>query len=148
MIINSPQTFSAHSPGMHVLDLLSYKRSIAPPAILHTSGYYVNCCESATKITNAKIEDHTSRRGSFLLGVPIPKTLKLVERPNGQKQNNGLDYIAISHCWGSLTEEEEKQFCTTTGNCAHRLEGFTPKVYRRRFGMPFEVTQQLGKECL
>jgi hypothetical protein len=84
----------------------------------------------------------------IFVGGPGTKTLKLRKQPNGPEQNNKLDYIALSHCWGTLTEEEEKQFCTTKDNYPLRSEGFGFDDLPKTFQDAVEVTQQLGKEYL
>jgi len=43
--------------------------------------------------------------------VGDPKKLTLVKGKSG-----GEDYLALSHCWGPLTEEDKKRFCTTSEN--------------------------------
>ncbi|KAF2820942.1 hypothetical protein CC86DRAFT_374182 [Ophiobolus disseminans] len=49
-------------------------------------------------------------------------------------KNKTLDYVALSHCWGVLTEAEKRKFCTTNENIKAQQNGFDvselPKTFR------------------
>ncbi|KAF7503416.1 hypothetical protein GJ744_003899 [Endocarpon pusillum] len=84
----------------------------------------------------------------IFVGGPGTKTLKLRRQPYRPEQINRPDYIALSHCWGTLTDKEKEQFCTTKDNYPLRSEGFSFDDLPKTFQDAVEVTQQLGKEYL
>jgi hypothetical protein len=53
------------------------------------------------------------------------------------------EYIALSHCWGVLSEEEKEKFCTSQANIDQRLEGFILSDLPKTFQDAVEVTRQL-----
>jgi hypothetical protein len=59
-------------------------------------------------------------------------------------QNARLKYIALSHCWGKLDEEEKRQFCTTNENIEVRLDGFDVSELPKTFRDAVRVTRNLG----
>lgn len=46
----------------------------------------------------------------------------------------GAPYIALSHRWGTILDEEKRLYCTTQDNISYRLDGFNifdlPKTFR------------------
>ncbi|KAF2201403.1 HET-domain-containing protein [Delitschia confertaspora ATCC 74209] len=54
------------------------------------------------------------------------------------------EYIALSHCWGDLSVEEKKLYCTTQDNIGQRLEGFSIFELPKTFQDAIEVTRELG----
>jgi hypothetical protein len=59
-------------------------------------------------------------------------------------KNETLKYVALSHCWGRLTEEEKRQFCTTDENIEARLNGFDVSELPKTFRDAVQVAQNLG----
>jgi hypothetical protein len=53
-------------------------------------------------------------------------------------------YIALSHCWGRLSDEEKKRFCTTQANIVRRLRGFGLSELPQSFQDAVKVTRELG----
>lgn len=65
------------------------------------------------------------------------------------RENYRTDYIALSHCWGNLPEEETRAWCTSRENIEERFgQGFDlvklPQTYRDAV----IVTRKLGKRYL
>ncbi|GAB1311930.1 hypothetical protein MFIFM68171_02140 [Madurella fahalii] len=69
--------------------------------------------------------------------------LTLVEKPL-----HGEDYLALSHCWGLLTEKDKDRFCTTTRNYESRLQGFSYDELPKTFQHAVQVTRALQKQYL
>jgi hypothetical protein len=69
---------------------------------------------------------------SRLLDVGPPKTNTL--RLCCSIKNKALTYVALSYCWGMLTEAGTPKFCTTDDNIKARQNGFDvselPKTFR------------------
>jgi hypothetical protein len=59
-----------------------------------------------------------------------------------------LKYVALSHCWGVLTEAEKRQFCTTEENIKARQNGFDVSELPKTFRDAVRVTQNLGIQYL
>jgi Heterokaryon incompatibility protein (HET) len=58
-------------------------------------------------------------------------------------------YIALSHCWGQLTEDEKRRFCTTSENIKQRYDqGFDSSILPLTFQDAVEVTRRLGVRYL
>jgi hypothetical protein len=58
-------------------------------------------------------------------------------------------YIALSHCWGDLSEEVKEKFWTTTKNIDSRQqEGFSITDLPRTFQDAIQVTRELGQQYL
>lgn len=68
--------------------------------------------------------------------------LRLVE------QSGRVDYLALSHCWGSPTTDERKKYCTTPENIRRRRNGFTCEDLPKTFQDAVQVTRKLGKHFL
>lgn len=66
--------------------------------------------------------------------------VRLVCAPNTRRQ----EYIALSHCWGNLSDEEKKAYCTTRYNIRRRLKGFSLSELPKTFRDAVEVTRELG----
>ena len=64
------------------------------------------------------------------VGNPDPEVLRLY----CPEEKLGVKYVALSHCWGKLTDENKRHFCTTDENIKARLEEFSfselPKTFR------------------
>ncbi|KAK3373471.1 heterokaryon incompatibility protein-domain-containing protein [Lasiosphaeria ovina] len=75
--------------------------------------------------------------------VGNPNKLTLVE-----ERLQGEDYLALSHCWGALTEEEKNRFCTTRKNHQDRLQGFRYDELPKTFQHAVQVTRVLQKQYL
>ncbi|KAH7111797.1 heterokaryon incompatibility protein-domain-containing protein [Dendryphion nanum] len=54
------------------------------------------------------------------------------------------EYVALSHCWGNLSVEEKKGFCTTKENCPQRRIGFKLSGLPKTFQDAVKVTRELG----
>ncbi|OAP60250.1 hypothetical protein AYL99_05252 [Fonsecaea erecta] len=72
--------------------------------------------------------------------------LRLVEHSLAQHQRS--TYVAVSHCWGSPTEEEKRKFCTTRDNLQDRLKGFSMSELPKTFQDAIQVTRAIGKRYL
>jgi hypothetical protein len=59
-----------------------------------------------------------------------------------------VDYIALSHCWGSPTGTEKKDYCTTDENYHDRLSRFRFSDLPKTFRDAIQVTRELGKQYL
>jgi hypothetical protein len=55
----------------------------------------------------------------------------------------GRKYMALSHRWGKLSDEEKNKFCTSQDNINKRLRGFSLRNLRRTFQDAVEATRQL-----
>jgi hypothetical protein len=54
------------------------------------------------------------------------------------------EYLALSHCWGNVSDEEKEQYCTTKANISKRLGGFSLSELPKTFQDAVEVTRELG----
>lgn len=61
------------------------------------------------------------------------------------KISQGAHYVALSHCWGKLTEEQKKEWCTTISNVKDRTQGFLIANLARTFQDAIKVTRELGQ---
>lgn len=52
-------------------------------------------------------------------------------------------YIALSHRWGTLSDEEKEKLCTSKDNINQRMEGFSLSDLPRTFQDAVEATRQL-----
>jgi hypothetical protein len=59
-----------------------------------------------------------------------------------------LNYVALSHCWGGLTEAEKRKFCTTDENIKARRKGFDISELPKTFQDAVRVAQNLGIQYL
>ena len=57
-------------------------------------------------------------------------------------------YIALSHCWGKLSVEKEKSYCTTQENIDQRCKAFRLSELPKTFQDAVEVTRELGVQYL
>jgi len=78
------------------------------------------------------------------VGDPDPNVLRLY----CPKENDGVKYIALSHCWGKLTYENKRQFCTNGDNIKARLKGFGFSELPKTFQDAVRVTRELGIQYL
>lgn len=59
--------------------------------------------------------------------------------------NEGGQYIALSHCWGKLDEEEKKLFCTSKENLLERQnQGFELSILPQTLMDAIQVTREIG----
>jgi hypothetical protein len=65
--------------------------------------------------------------------------------PNKKQE---IRYAAVSHCWGRLTDENKRQFCTTDDNIEQRQKGFTFSELPKTFQDAVRVTRELGIQYL
>ncbi|KAH8726729.1 heterokaryon incompatibility protein-domain-containing protein [Phaeosphaeriaceae sp. PMI808] len=54
------------------------------------------------------------------------------------------EYVALSHCWGDLSVEEKKAYCTTQDNISQRSAGFSLSELPKTFRDAVKVTRELG----
>jgi hypothetical protein len=65
-----------------------------------------------------------------------------------ENMSEGVQYIALSHCWG-LPKEQTDKWCTTTGNEKdRRTQGFPVKELPQTFQDAISVTRELGQQYL
>jgi hypothetical protein len=99
----------------------------------------------------------------IFVGHPDPIKLELWETKLGLRERllkfrkakrrgdllrNGDGYITLSHCWGTPTDDEKKQFCTTRETYKCRLKGFSMNDLPKTFQDAVRVTRELGKQFL
>jgi hypothetical protein len=53
-------------------------------------------------------------------------------------------YVALSHCWGQIPEQEKMKFCTTEDNIRQRLQEFIVSELPKTFQDAVRVTRELG----
>jgi hypothetical protein len=60
------------------------------------------------------------------------------------------DYIALSHCWGNIPEEQKRVFCTSTDNITERSHAnmFDIKTLPKTFQDAIILTRELGKRYI
>jgi hypothetical protein len=93
-------------------------------------------CRSATSVAMP----------SRLLDVGPAKTDTL--RLCCSNKNKTLKYVALSHCWGMLSETGTPKFCTTHDNIKARRNGFDVSKLPKTFRDAVRVTQNLGIQYL
>ena len=59
-----------------------------------------------------------------------------------------IDYIALSHRWGKPSDEDKKNYCTTSTNYKARLDEFPLNHLPKTFRDAVYVTRELGMEYL
>jgi hypothetical protein len=65
------------------------------------------------------------------------------------EEANGVNYTALSHCWGSHPPSKDNpRYCTTDGNIAARLNSFNLSELPKTFQDAVRVTRELGIEYL
>ncbi|OCK82752.1 HET-domain-containing protein [Lepidopterella palustris CBS 459.81] len=74
------------------------------------------------------------------LGDLDPDVLRLYS----PKEDDNIKYFALSHCWGKITENNKRQFCTTDDNINSRLKGFSLSELPKTFRDAIRVTRELG----
>jgi hypothetical protein len=62
----------------------------------------------------------------------------------GASEATTWQYVALSHCWGQLSKEEQKMVCTTQDNIARRLQGFSMSELPKTFQDAVTVTRELN----
>ncbi|KAK4095935.1 HET-domain-containing protein [Parathielavia hyrcaniae] len=65
-----------------------------------------------------------------------------------EEQPQGEDYLVLSHCWGPLTDQDKKRFCTTSENYGSRKLGFSYDELPKTFQDAIQVTRALQKQYL
>ncbi|KAH6725012.1 heterokaryon incompatibility protein-domain-containing protein [Leptodontidium sp. MPI-SDFR-AT-0119] len=66
-----------------------------------------------------------------------------------ENMSEGAQYIALSHCWGMLSEKQREKSRTTTNNEKEwRTQGFPVKELPRTFQDAISVTRELGQRYL
>jgi hypothetical protein len=65
------------------------------------------------------------------------------------KISQGAHYVALSHCWGQLSEEQTNKWKTTTSNEKdRRAQGFPVTELPQTFQDAIRVTRELGQRYL
>lgn len=59
-----------------------------------------------------------------------------------------VKYIALSHRWGSISEDDVRQYCTTQDNISDRLNGLSISDLPKTFRDAVAVTRELGVQYL
>jgi hypothetical protein len=59
-----------------------------------------------------------------------------------------VTYVALSHCWGRLSDEQKKAYCTTRDNYTDRLKGIAMDALPKTFRDAIRVTRELRQEYL
>ncbi|EMD70139.1 hypothetical protein GGP41_000278 [Bipolaris sorokiniana] len=72
-----------------------------------------------------------------------PSTDSSVVRLVPGSQVNDRKYVALSHRWGKLEDEEKKMFCTSQDNINQRLRGFNLSSLPKTFQDAVNATRQL-----
>jgi hypothetical protein len=92
-----------------------------------------------------------SHKCKSAIGVAMPSRLLYVGpaktdtlRLCCSSKNKTLKYVALSHCWGKVSEEEKRQFCTTDENIKARQKGFDVSELPKTFRDAVRVAQNLG----
>ncbi|OCK75949.1 HET-domain-containing protein [Lepidopterella palustris CBS 459.81] len=100
-------------------------------------------------------ESHSCNKNDVETKSALPTRLLYVGDPNPEvlrlycpKNNDRVEYVALSHCWGKLTYENKHQFCTTDDNIEARLKGFSLSELPKTFLDAVRVTRELGIEYL
>lgn len=63
-----------------------------------------------------------------------------------ENMSEGAQYIALSHCWGTVSEKQKEKSCTTTSNEKEwRMKGFLVKELPQTFQDAINVTRGLGQ---
>ncbi|TGO45211.1 hypothetical protein BCON_0412g00030 [Botryotinia convoluta] len=102
-------------------------------------------------------EDHNECMQSRHYGLPTrllnvspsknPADLRLDEMDHSEAIG-GIQYIALSHCWGQLPSNQVPPYCTTRQNIKPRRVGFTVADLPRTFQGAIEVTRKLDLQYL
>jgi hypothetical protein len=75
--------------------------------------------------------------------------LELWETESKKSELSNIDvYVALSHRWGELVEEDKKRFCTTCENYQRRMKGFSMDDLPKTFKDAIQVTRALGIQYL
>ncbi|KAH8685680.1 heterokaryon incompatibility protein-domain-containing protein [Tricladium varicosporioides] len=72
-------------------------------------------------------------------------TIRLVSTKDWKQ---GEHYIALSHCWGNLTELQKSSWCTSPANFKTREQEFLVSSLPATFRDAINVSQELGKRYL
>lgn len=57
-------------------------------------------------------------------------------------------YIALSHCWGSISEERKRSFCLSSDNIKDRSHNFDATKLPKTFQDAITLTRELGQRYL
>ena len=96
-------------------------------------------------------DSHSCNKRSVETEAFLPTRLLYVGNtndPDSLRLNvaTGVDrakYIALSHRWGTLSDDEKKEFCTTKDNVDQRLSGFNISSLPKTFQDAIKVTRAL-----
>ncbi|KAJ8116337.1 hypothetical protein OPT61_g2197 [Boeremia exigua] len=108
---------------------------------------------SKAHVSEAKGTVEFYRTGSFLRAYAGgPRLVRLcADATNGEcirlvnaADRSSTEFLALSHCWGKLTTEEKRAFCTTSENIRTRYDGFSVFELPKTFQDAIMVTRALG----
>lgn len=86
----------------------------------------------------------TSRLSSRVLDVSNNWLRLHVSKPGERGE-----YVALSHCWGALSQAQKRAFCTSSANLEPRCtQGLDFKTLPKTFQDAITVTRELGKGYL
>ncbi|KAF2189976.1 HET-domain-containing protein [Zopfia rhizophila CBS 207.26] len=106
---------------------------------------WLRWCDKSHDCNNHDAKSETALPTRLLyVGNPNPDVLSLY----CPKENDKVKYIALSHCWGKLTKERKREFCTTNDNIKTRLNGFSFLILPKTFRDAVRVTRELGIQYL
>lgn len=120
--------------------------SVSPPGSTLLRGWLCWC---------DKTHAHCGKpRAELVTALPT----RLLDVGNPDEQDHKLDivhlvrgsdattqqYVALSHCWGQIPEEEKMEFCTTQGNIDRRQRGFSVSELPKTFQDAITVTRDIG----
>ncbi|KAF2628817.1 HET-domain-containing protein [Macroventuria anomochaeta] len=100
-------------------------------------------------------DSHDCARHTAEVDIAMPSRLLDVTNLNldllrlfRPKKRDNTKYVALSHCWGNLTDKEKRKFCTFDDNIKDRLKGFTFSELPKTFQDAIRVTRELGIQYL
>ncbi|KAF2678911.1 HET-domain-containing protein [Lentithecium fluviatile CBS 122367] len=106
---------------------------------------WLRWCDGSHNCTRRNAKSKAALPSRLLdLRNPTPDIMRLF----CPKKKDGVKYAALSHCWGQLTDENKRQFCTTDDNIEERLKGFTFSELSKTFQDAIRVTRGLGIQYL
>ncbi|KAH7394716.1 heterokaryon incompatibility protein-domain-containing protein [Pyrenochaeta sp. MPI-SDFR-AT-0127] len=94
------------------------------------------CGRNSNTVLPTRVVDVSNDKGPDFLSLYCSK-----------KREKG-EYIALSHCWGKLKEEDKAKFCTSPSNFHDRCRGFNMNDLPQTFKDAVTVTRELGKRYL
>lgn len=125
-------------------------KPVSPPRSMLLRGWFNWCNERHNGCGKPRAELVTVLPTRLLdVGSPgeqdhKPDTVYLVRGSDATTRQ----YVALSHCWGQISEEEKMVFCTTQGNIDRRQRGFSVSELPKTFQDTITVTREIGVRYL